>query len=467
MGKVIHQQEVKSMNNFDIALKKLQSIGQQHLLRYWEQLNVPQRTLLLDQIMSLDSETFKLQRQLILSPPSYHASSFESFADYQKSGSLSDFQLGKNLITQGKVGCLLVAGGQGTRLKWEGPKGTFPISAVKGKSLFQLFAEKIASASKQAQRSLPLAIMTSPQNDEHTRSFFYQHRFFGLLPDQVTFFSQKMLPLLDQKGNLFLDSPCHFSEGPDGNGGALKQFVEAGIWERWEKMGVECVIFTLIDNPLSDPFDAELVGFHYRQKSDITVKCTKKEDPKEKVGIVVKSKDQILVKEYFEIPSEEQSETLSNESLKHHCANLSLFCFSMGLIKEASKKNSKLPLHCALKTAHYLSGNGALVKPKEPMAWKYETFIFDVLQMTKKTSVLMYPREECFAPLKNAEGENSPQSVKDALLKSDRRIYSNLTKIKPPEDKIFELAPDFYYPTKELKKKWQECPLPNQDYIDP
>ena len=449
---------IQDTMEFEKALQKLQRIGQEHILHYWKDLNVPQRTELLDQIGKLDCEKFLIQRQLILFPEHSKSSEIKPFIADQTVGNKKRYKQGKELIEQGKVGCLLVAGGQGTRLNFDGPKGMYPISLIKQKSLFQFFSEKVAAASKQALRPLPLAIMTSPINDEQTRQFFYKNRFFGLLPDQVTFYSQKMLPMIDLNGNLFLQTPYRFAEGPDGNGSSLIQFFESGIWERWNKAGVEMVNFVLIDNPLADPFDAELIGLHEEKGADVTIKCIKRDKPDEKVGIIVSENDQVLVKEYFEIPEEEQTATLPDGTLKHPCANISLFCFSMSLIKEAAKKERKLPLHCALKSAKSLTS--------DVRAWKFETFIFDILHFTNKVLALLYPREECFAPLKNAEGDNSPQSVKEALLEADRRVLTQLMGKKPPKDHIFELSQEFYYPTPEIEEKWKGHPFPqDQSYI--
>lgn len=282
--------------------------------------------------------------------------------DYAESGNLEDYRLGKQRISEGKVGCMIVAGGQGTRLGFEGPKGMFPIN---NKSLFQIFAEKTVAAG----RDLPLAIMTSPLNDEITKEFFAKNNFFGMKQDQLYFFTQKMLPFLDTDGNMLSES------GPDGNGNSLRYFCESGIWQKWKSMGVEQINFILVDNPLADPFDAELAGYHYRTNADATLKCVLRKNPEEKVGVIAKMGDKIAVIEYSELSVE--------EAKKYPLANISLFCFSMDFIQKCA--SHPLPYHAAFKSN----------------VWKRETFIFDNLKIATNVNLLLYPRSECFAPLKD------------------------------------------------------------------
>ena len=176
------------------------------------------------------------------------------------------------------------------------------MTAVKHKSLFQLFAEKTIAASKQAGRPLSIAIMTSPQNHDATIDFFNQHHLFGLEPGQLSFFCQGMLPLLDQEGQLFLENAFSLAEGPDGNGGALHHFYHSGIYQQWQAQGIRHINFVPIDNPLADPFDAELLGCQQRCQNEITIKCTLRRDVQEKVGLLARHDGRTIVVEYSEIP---------------------------------------------------------------------------------------------------------------------------------------------------------------------
>lgn len=440
------------MLSFAQALKKLQSIRQEHLLQFWDSLQEPQRKQLLGQIDAIDLEQLQRQQALHSEKTTSPDESYEAFTSYSIRGQKTDKERGLQLIASGKVGCLLVAGGQGTRLGYNGPKGMFPISPIKHKSLFQLFAEKTLAASKQAGRPLPLAIMTSPLNHQETLSFFAQHNNFGLGQNQLFFFSQSMLPFLDKSGNLFLEETDSIALGPDGNGSALQGLIDSGIWGQWKNLGVQYLNFILIDNPLADPFDAELAGFHDRTTAEVTVKCTERLNADEKVGLLMYRGGKMQVVEYSELPESEREARLPNGSLKHACANISLFCFSAPFLD--SLKRASFPLHLAFKDAKALE--------KSVKAWKFEKFIFDLLPWAGNVQALMYPREECFAPLKNSQ---DPDLVQKALQRMDRLVYRHVTGVEAP-NRLFELSQEFYYPTPTLLAKWHKKPLPSIDYIE-
>lgn len=455
--------------NFAHIFSKLHRMGQEHLLQYWETLSPQEKQLLSHQIEQLDLTLFNdLQKSLQDPLSSFPENPYTPFDSASKSGNREDFLTGKALIREGKVGCLLIAGGQGTRLQFEGPKGMFPISVIQHKTLFQLFAEKVAAASQQAQHPLALAVMTSPLNHDITTQFFKDHHQFGLQRDQVDFFPQSMLPFLDEKGNLFLDSPSHFAEGPDGNGGSLAQFVQTGLWNKWQKAGIQQVIFILVDNPLADPFDAELVGYHHRTGADVTLKCARREDPKESVGVLVREKEGIRVREYSEMSPMEKEAIKPNGELKYPYANLSLFCFSMAFIKKLHDKHylKNIFLHRAFKSAQLLAKDQSTQMSAKPIAWKFERYIFDVLPFANHIEAIEYPRLECFSPLKQKEGKNSAKTVQNDLQSADYQTFMNISGTIPPT-RPFELSQDFYYPTSRLLEKWRGQPLPEKSYIEP
>ncbi|MFZ0564916.1 MAG: UTP--glucose-1-phosphate uridylyltransferase, partial [Chlamydiales bacterium] len=349
---------------------------------------------------------------------------------------------------EGRCACLLLAGGQASRLGCTGPKGCYPVSFVKKKSLFQLVAEKIKAASEQAGYPLQLAIMTSPLNHLETEAFFVQNAFFRLSPHQVSFFYQRMWPFLDFQGNLFLETPDRLGCGPNGNGEVFSRLCESGIWQKWEKMGVQMVNVLPIDNPLAAPFDQELFGFHARHQCEVTIKAAMRQESQEEVGVIGSQRNKPIVTEYSE---------MTESSLKKSLiANLGLYCFSMSFIDKV--KNLSLPIHRAKKNVNRM---GETVK-----AWKFEKFIFDVLPASDHSEVWLYPKERCFAPLKNFQGPNNIDAVQAALLSLDRHVYLNISGVEPPPDQAFELAAEFYYPTCVQLAKWEGQPLPNQPYIE-
>lgn len=410
-------------------------------------------------------ESLLQQRDQILNPQSKLAEEISPFLDCQEGGLEQDAEMGRQLIADGKVGCLIVAGGQASRLKCNGPKGLFPVSVVKQKSLFQIFAEKVSAAGIQAHRKLPLAIMTSPSNHEETVRHFEENSYFGLDPAQVDFFSQEELPFLDQNGDLFLEAPLKIAKGPDGSGASLKQFVDRGVWVKWASLGVRYMVYIQIDNPLADPFDAELVGYHHKEDADVVIKSIARQDPLEKLGVIVKVNEKTQVVEYSEIPPEERDARDANGALRHPYANISILSFKMDFVREAADTYyDQMPFHTAWKAASRYTPNKGVEKT---MAWKFEKFVFDVLPYAKKVRAILYPREQCFAPLKNFEGQDSIQTVQAALKRFDRQIYAKISGCEVPDSKVFELDPQFYYPTKELLEKWKGRELPKEAYVTP
>lgn len=434
------------MNEHEIAI--LTNIGDQYLIDHWYTLNNKQKHHLLEQLTKIDIPTLRLQQNLVHTPQ-ISSRSITPFTHYSKAGNSKDKRLGLEMIGKGQAGCLIVAGGQGTRLHMDGPKGKCQVTKIHKKSLFQLFAEKTIAAGKQANHILPIAIMTSPSNHEETVAFFQENGYFGLHPDQISFFKQGTLPLLNREGNLFLETKDTLAEGPDGNGGALQRFVECGLWDHWHAKGIQYLNFVLIDNPLADPFDAELIGYQKRLNSQVAIKCMERSDPTENVGVLVQEHDKIAVIEYTELADEERTAINSDQSLRHPLANLSLFSFDMDFIAFASKV--KPSLHKALKAAKFLDEKDITIHAGQPMAWKFEKFIFDLLPYASNAVALAYPREFCFAPLKNFKGKDSFETVANALEKSDQYIFSSVTGL-PCSVTPFEIDQQFYYPTPNLLK---------------
>lgn len=462
---------IKENNRFHKKIKMIPSsldyfkTHEPQVFSFWPTLTDDQKLAFEHQLRQIDLMRLEEQRQLLQTPLFSLSETFEVFDDFVFSGNRDNQLLGQRLIEEGRVGCLLLAGGQGTRLQFNGPKGTYPLSMIKHKSLFQLCAEKVKAASKKAQCVLKLALMTSVENDQETRFYFEKNHYFGLHPSQVSFFVQETLPLLDAKGALFLQTPWQISSGANGNGNSLLQFAHSGILNQWLQQGIDYLNVILVDNPLADPFDAELIGFHHQQAAEITLKCTEKLSPTEKVGVLTKHNGHCRVVEYSEMSEKEKNERTRQGRLKHCCANLSLFCFSLSFVQQMASTIDTLSLHQAWKTALYVDEKGHSRFSHQPIAWKFETFIFDWLMYTSKISALIYPREECFAPLKNRQGVDSPETVQHALQARDRKVIQSLTGLPYPLFP-FELAADFYYPTPVLCSKWQKRPI-TTSYVDP
>lgn len=436
----------------------LKKIGQAHLLENLHLWSKEEQSQFEKQIASLDLTLLKEQQALLLTRPPLKV--FEPFPKAHNKITGAEKRLGEELLKTGALAALIVAGGQSTRLGLKGPKGAFAISPIKEKSLFQLLAEKTLAASRLANRPLQLGIMTSINNEKETLDFFKNHNYFGLKKEQVDFFTQDELPFLDKAGHLFMEKPGLLAMGPDGNGQALKKLFQAGIWEKWHQLGIKYIHFGLIDNPLADPFDFAMAGFHATHQADMTLKCVVRDDAEEKVGLLGMQEGKSSVIEYSEAPI-----AVWEDIEKYPLANISLFYLSMDFVRYVAEK--KLPLHLAYKPVKRLSYRGNEGIEEQIKGWKFEHFIFDTLAYAKKVEAIVYPRESTFAPLKSREGPNGVEETKKKMIARDKQIFSSISSLPPP-DHPFELAQDFYYPTEDLKKKWHKKSFDErQSYIEP
>lgn len=463
---MIGEESKVSSERLKNAEEKLNRIGQIHLLKWWPKIPAAVQEGLLKQIEDIDVSLFKKQQaQLTVHTPTAHREILPIHR-VEKCGDRACFEMGLKALREGKAGALVVAGGQGSRLGFEHPKGMYPVTAARKKSLFQLVSEKTKACGMMVEKDLPLALMTSKDNDDETRRYFQANRLFDLSKDQLGFFTQSSLPLLDTQGRLFLEDKGKIASGPDGNGSSIGCFARSPLYEQWKKQGVQYVVFTLIDNPLADPFDAELIGRAMKDNCDVVVKAVERRDVEEKVGILAEVDGKTAVIEYTEFPKDLWTERGRDGALRFHVANISLFCLSMDFIRRVHEHYfQEMPLHKAFKAVPYLDSFGSIVRPNHPFAWKFERFIFDFLPFAGKIETVIYPRESCFSPLKNAEGDSSPEKVRHDLTARDRTIVKSLFSKEPPPE-IVEVSQEFHYPTQELLERYRNKELPAAPYLD-
>lgn len=372
------------------------------------------------------------------------------FRPFQNIHDIASFKgaenVGKKALEKGKVGCLLVAGGQGTRLGFNGLKGCFPFTPATNQTLFQYFAEKVKAASARYGHPLRMAVMTSKENHDATVRYFTSNHFFGCSPSQFSFFPQGELPML-------LDDGTPIGMGPDGNGACIEALFDSRVGETWIKEGIEYATFILVDNPLADPFDAALIGAHIQNGAEASIKCIKRVNLDEKLGILVADSENPTIPrvlEYTEVPKLDWEKRDPEENFVFEAGNISLFCFSMPFLKRVSLE--ELPLHPALK------------KVGTVFAWKFEKFIFDILPFSHSTQALLYPREMTFSPIKNKEGDHSLENAQKALSFKDRKVLEEITGTPIPSS-VLEIAPSFHYPDQELLAKWKGREVPDSPYI--
>ncbi|MFI5334555.1 MAG: UTP--glucose-1-phosphate uridylyltransferase [Chlamydiales bacterium] len=432
----------------------LTSIGQRQLSAGIDQLSSTQLESFFAQLKKHDALLLKRQREALFRTRPL-PSAIEPLTLFENSGHVESRTVGMELLSKGKVGCLFLAGGQGSRLGVKGPKGLVPVTPILRKPLFQLLLEKSVAAAKQAGHTLPVAIMTSPLNHIETISFLEKQRYFGLKEQNCSFFVQGMLPHLDNRGDWLLESPGRLAEGADGNGGALINFFNSGIWAKWKERGVEYLNIIPIDNALGDPFDAEQIGACHLSQADAVLKGITRLHKDEQLGVVGLVQGHVCIIEYTELPEQEKNAADVDGTLRWKIANSGLFSFRMDFIERLAKDpHFFLPWHVAKKSSEILLMNSKGSFQETVKIWKCETFLFDVLNFTTRAKVLVYPRDEVYAPLKNATGPNSLDEVQAALEQADRRAFKKVTGRELPKGK-FELDPAFYYPTADLIEKWR------------
>lgn len=445
-----------------LILDHLSTLGQRQLSIGLDELSTTQQESFYAQLKKYDSLTLKRQRDALFQTRSLPRAiePLQTFADANGHAAV-----GRELLAQGKVGALILAGGHGSRLGANKPKGMVPLTPLRGKTLFQLFLEKSVAAAKQTSHPLPVAIMTSPFNHNDTLSFLEKQRFFGLKEQNCFLFLQGTLPYLDNRGDWLLEAPGRLAEGADGNGAALVNFFNSGIWAKWKERGIEYITIVPVDNALADPFDIELMGFCHQTRADVILKAMLRQSAEEKVGVVGEINKQMRIIEYTELPEQEKSSRCADGTLRWKVANTGLFCFRMDFI-EGLAKNPQffLPWHVAQKNTEVLLDTAKGCFKEKAKVWKCETFFFDVLNFTTRAKALIYPREEIYAPLKNATGPYGIDGVQKALLDADRRVFKKISGKELPQETC-ELDPAFYYPTPALLEKWHGREPP-AGYVD-
>jgi len=327
-------------------------------------------------------------------------------------------QKGEELIAAGKVACFTVAGGQGSRLGYEGPKGCYPTSCVTNKPLFEMFAQTIYANQRKYNTTIPWYIMTSPLNHNQTVAFFNDHNHFGLDPNNIKFFEQGVMPSFDATtGDLLLADPTHLATNPDGHGGAYKALHNSGALDDMIARGIEQLSYFQIDNPNAKIIDPVFIGLHAHSpesSAEFSSKMVAKAHAHEKVGVFCRVGDTLSVVEYSDLPQEFAEMTNDQGDLMFNAGSIAIHIISTAFIQKiATDPNYALPFHRAIKKVpHFDPKTGQHIDPTEPNAIKLEQFVFDAIALTDRSIVLETDRVEEFAPVKNATGPDSIETSK-------------------------------------------------------
>ena len=452
--------------------EKLKKYGQAHLLKFIEEIDESEKKQLIDQLNRIDFEELKeLIEQYVLNRPETAIAENISPAPYfpqtpesseQETLYAAAEKKGKELLEAGKVAALIVAGGQGSRLGFDGPKGSFPITPVKNKTLFQYFAESLKRAGEKYGSPIKWYIMTSTVNDAATKSFFEDNNYFGLDIDNIFFFTQGTMPAIGLDGKLLLGAKGSLALAPNGHGGTLLALHNSGALEDMKNNGVEYISYFQVDNPLVSVVNPLFLGLHYIQGSEISARALIKTGPFEKLGNFCIVDDRLQIIEYSDMPDELAEKRDSDGRLTFRAGSPAIHVLSREFVERLTAGGRlKLPWHRADKKVPYINSSGQLITPEEPNAVKLETFIFDAIPMAEKTTILEAKREHEFAPVKNPSGVDSAESCREMLIERDAEWLENAM-VKVPRksdgkpDCVIELSPASFFDAEDVIKRFKD-----------
>ncbi|EDV28617.1 uncharacterized protein TRIADDRAFT_20208 [Trichoplax adhaerens] len=414
---------------------KLKAYHQENLLQYWDELDQTQRQLLADDIDSLDLQYVTQSFEKVMQTGQSHSQKKDDHilplpedvyctlpnVDSHR----QDWQtLGLNLIADNKVAVILLAGGQGTRLGVDYPKGMYCVGLPSGKSLYQIQGERMFRLQQLAQErtgkkgTIPWYIMTSQHTKQQTRNYFEKHKFFGLNEKDIMFFEQSTLPCFDFDGKIILAAPDKIARAPNGNGGLYSALSNCGILKDMQDRGIAHIQAYCVDNILIKMVDPVFTGYCASKNADCGAKVVRKVDASESVGLVCLCDGTYQVIEYSEISKEMTEKRNKNGELMFNAANICNHYFSYDFLSQTvSARENELPHHMARKKIPYVNESGQTVKPETPNGIKMEKFVFDVFLFSKNFAVMEVKREDEFSPLKNkcGTGRDCPETAKAAL----------------------------------------------------
>lgn len=412
-----------------------QQFGQSHLFQFWNQLTTEQQSTLLQQVSSIDFEQLgrlfhghetsidwsELAKKAV--PPD--AIRLEVQGTHGQVPNPRDaIACGEQAIRQGKVGMILVAGGQGTRLGFDQPKGMFRIGPVSNRTLFAMHADSLRGAMLRYNVSIPLYVMTSPATDRATQTYFASHQNLGLSADELTVFCQGTMPAIDvTTGNVLLETKSTVALSPDGHGGIVAALDRQGILRSAAERGIEHFFYAQVDNPLVRACDPLLIGHHILAKSQMTTQVVAKRFATERVGNVVSIDGRTHIIEYSDLPDDVANRTNPDGTLALWAGNIAVHVLDRQFLVTAATESHSLPFHRALKAVPFVDANGEFVKPNAPNAIKFEKFVFDLLPTAAHAIVVEGEPSQVFAPVKNAEGAatDTPSATRDAIVRQHRQ----------------------------------------------
>ena len=401
--------------NYEAAYQKVKEFGQEHILKYYEELTEAEQAALLAQIEKTDfsvltqiesaqagaAERGKIQPIYVMK------------VDEIKEKEARFKEIGVEALKAGKIGAVLLAGGMGTRLGSDDPKGMYDIGLTKTLYIFECLVNNMMAVVNEVGAWFPLYIMTSERNNESTVRFLEEKNFFGYNKDYVHFFTQEMAPASDYTGKAYMEEKGRIATSPNGNGGWFSSMERCGILDKVHESGVEYLNVFGVDNVLQKIYDPYFVGAVIDEKVAVGAKVISKNAPDERIGVMCLEDGRPSIIEYYELTDELMNAKDEQGKPAYEFGVILNYLFEVKALEEIAAK--KLPLHTVEKKINYLDENGNLVKPEEPNGYKYENLILDMIQMLDTCLPYEVVREKEFAPIKNKTGIDSVESARELL----------------------------------------------------
>ena len=413
----------------DEVRASFEAAGQGHVFAHWEDLDAAGREQLTRQAAAVDLDLVARLRALAIAPADSHGAGeltppevFPLRRDPAGDQEADEARArGVDCLKEGLVGYVLVAGGQGSRLGFEGPKGKYPLGPVGDTTLFDWHARRLLAARERHGARPVWYVMTSATNDLETRAYFEERGFFGLEPDDVFFFQQDMLPALDTQGRILLSAADSLFLAPNGHGGCLAALRTSGALSDMESRGIEVLSYFQVDNPLVRPADPLFLGLHVLEGASMSSKVVAKRDAGEKVGVLGRSDGKLTCIEYSDLSDELRHATGEDGGLLFGAGNIAVHALERRFVEELTEGGLNLPWHLARKRMGVfdptLPRGDADDRMREVEGIKFETFVFDALGHSERSVTLEVDRSVEFSPVKNAEGQDSPETCRRDLTK--------------------------------------------------
>jgi len=405
---------------------RAKQVDQDHVLRFWNDLTEDHQAKLLDQLENLDFERInRLAEKYVTGSASFTLPKrIEPTTCYPAEPANNEhrrlyrqaWQTGEQALRAGKVCAFTVAGGMGTRLNYDGPKGCFPVGPVTNKPLFELFAEYIMHCRRRYNDDIRWYIMTSRANHRATVDFFRNRDFFGSDADHVIFFQQGMMPTFDSNGKLLLDQRYSLALSPDGHGGSLRALRVSGALDQIKAMGVQYISYFQVDNPLVRCLDPHFIGLGILNESDMSSKAVPKAYDTEPVGNFAVGDGKLMVIEYSDLPDELAHARNHDGTRTFDAGSIAIHIISRQFVERITEGDLQLPYHRAVKKVPYVNEAGRRITPEKPNGIKLEQFVFDAIPLASNPIVVQTIRKEEFSPVKSAVGTDSPATCRRNLI---------------------------------------------------